>query len=181
MAVDRIEVDEVHEDEPLGRVAHHLVQPIHAFGVARRVNGARDAAARKQIVDLADRDDRDLASREQIEQRFTGRIQRVVVPIRGSPEVERRSGERTRDDAADAKALADETERDFADAVLLVDRDDVFVRRDLEHAVGRRVDDRLAGPHVLGAQALDDLGARGDDVADRLAADPALELGDQIG
>ena len=57
---------------------------------------------------------------------------------------------------------------------------DVLVRGDLEHAVGRRVDDRPAGAHVLGAEPIDDLGARRDDVAERAAADAPLELGDDV-
>ena len=36
----------------------------------------------------------------------------------------------------------------------------VDVRGDLKHAVGARVDDRLAGREVLGAKAFDDFGAR---------------------
>ena len=48
---------------------------------------------------------------------------------------------------------ADQIERDLADAVVLRDRNDIFMRGDLKHAVGRRVDDRLAGPHVFRAEA----------------------------
>ncbi len=53
---------------------------------------------------------------------------------------------------------ADDLERDLAHAVQLVDRDHVFVSRHLEDAVGRRVHDRPAGAHVLGPEAIDDLG-----------------------
>ena len=37
----------------------------------------------------------------------------------------------------------------------------MFVRRDLEHRIGARVDDRPAGGEMLGAQLLDDLRAAG--------------------
>ena len=65
-------------------------------------------------------------------------------------------------------------------AVELVDRDDVLVRRDLEHAVGRRVDDRRAGAHVLRPERVDDRRAGRDDVAERLPADAPLEFRDDV-
>ena len=52
---------------------------------------------------------------------------------------------------------------------------------DLEHRVGRGVDDRLAGLQVLGAQLLDDLGARGGLVAEHAAADGLGEGVDHLG
>ena len=63
---------------------------------------------------------------------------------------------------------ADEVERDAAHPVLLVDRNHRFVRGDLEHGVGRGVDDRRAGAHVLGSQRVDDGRAGRDGVAERL-------------
>ena len=50
------------------------------------------------------------------------------------------------------------------------------MRRDLEDAIGRGVDDGRAGAHVLLAQFLDDLGAGCGFVAERAAADAALEF-----
>src|SRR5262249_28910678 len=70
--------------------------------------------------------------------------------------------------------------RDLADAIQLLDRDDVFVRRDLKDAVGRRVDDRKTGAHVLGAELVDDDRAGRRVVAERPASDAPLELGDDV-
>lgn len=52
---------------------------------------------------------------------------------------------------------------------------------DLEDAVAARVDDDLAGGEVLRAEALDDLGTGGGDVADAVDARDALEGRDELG
>src|SRR6185436_2385379 len=155
-----------------------VAEPLHAFRVTGGVRGARDAATREQVVDLADGHDRHALSRQPIEQRLGNRFERVIVAVRGPLERPWRADRRPRDDAADAHAAADEIERDLADAVLLGDGDDVLVRGDLKDAVGRRVDNRLARPYVLRPEAIDDLSARGHDVAERGAADAPLELRD---
>ena len=64
--------------------------------------------------------------------------------------------------------------------VQLVDRDDVLVRGDLEHAVGRRVDDPAAGPAMLVAELLDDLRAGGGHVAEHPAAGRRREGVDHV-
>ena len=87
-----------------------------------------------------------------------------------------RPDERPRDDAAHFVRAAQNVARDLADSVQLPERDHFFVRGDLEDAVGRSVDDRRAGAHVLVAEFLDDLGAGGRTVAERAASDAALEL-----
>ena len=74
--------------------------------VAGRVNGARDAAAGKQIFDLADRDDRNARVRQTIEQRRRERRQREVAAVGGPLERARHADERPRDHAADAVADA---------------------------------------------------------------------------
>ena len=71
---------------------------------------------------------------------------------------------------------AQDVARGLADLVQLPERDHLFVRRDLKNAVGRGVDDRRAGAHVLLAKFLDDLGAGGGLVAERAASDAALEF-----
>ena len=74
----------------------------------------------------------------------------------------------------------DQFERDVVDAVLLFDGNDVLVRGDLKHAVGRGVDDRLARAHVFGAEVVDDFRARRGVIAKRAAADALLERVDQL-
>ena len=117
---------------------------------------------------------------KRVQQRRPGRFERVVVTIGGAREGARHADERPCDDAANTRPARREIERRFADSVLLRDRDHVFMRGDLKHAVGRRIDDRLAGPHVLGAEPVDDLGAGGDHVAQGAAANAPLELGDEL-
>ena len=90
-----------------------------------------------------------------------------------------RPHERSRDDSSDTHRR-DELERNLADPIELADRDDVLVRSDLKHAVGRRVDDRPAGPDVFGAKPIDDLGAGGHHIPERPASDPIFEDFDRL-
>jgi hypothetical protein len=92
-----------------------------------------------------------------------------------------RAQKRTRNHAAHFRRTAQNIARRLANLIQFPQRDDLFVRRHLEHAVGGRVDDGRARAHVLGAQFLNDLGARGSLVAQRIAADPPLEFLHDLG
>ena len=76
------------------------------------------------------------------------RRQRVVVPVGRAAKRAGRSDEWPGDDSSDTHR-SDELERNLADPVQLADRDDIFVRSNLEHAVGGRIHDRPAGANVL--------------------------------
>ena len=89
--------------------------------------------------------------------------------IRRAPERAWCPDERTRDDAADAKAFANKLVGRFARAIQLGDRHDLLVRGNLEYAVRRRVDDPRAGAHVFGTEVVDDLRPGCGDIADDAA------------
>ncbi len=85
--------------KPRSTVRHLPLDLVHAVVVARRVNARVDAAAREQVLDLADGDDRQPTRPSAIEQRLAGRRQRVVVPVRGPREARparRRTAARSR-------------------------------------------------------------------------------------
>ena len=88
--------------------------------------------------------------------------------------------ERAGDDATDAMWTVKQFASDFADAILVRDRNNVFVRRDLEYAVARGVDDWSSGAHVLFSQFFEDFRAGRGLVAERLAADLFFEFSDQL-
>ena len=75
-----------------------------------------------------------------VQQRRRGRDQREVAAVVGAPERARLPDEGAGDDAADVVLIGDEARR-LADSVQLGQRDDLFVGGDLQHGVGRRVDD----------------------------------------
>ena len=147
VAVLRIEVDEVREDQT---PTAFRPSPVRSASIpsssSGRMHGGGDAAAGKEILDLPDRNDWLALLLEDVEKRRRKRRQRVVAAICRPPPGAGRPDERTRDDASDASSLAGDLVGDLAPAIQLVDRNDLFVRRDLEDAVGRRVNDRLAGP-----------------------------------
>ena len=101
-----------------------------------------------------------------IEQRLTDWIERIVMPIRGALEGARRTDKRPGDHAANAHTASDEVECDLAHPIELRNRNHLFVSGDLEHAVRRRVDDRLSGAHVFDSEPVDDLVAPCHDVAE---------------
>src|SRR5207237_8200848 len=80
--------------------------------------------------------------------------------------------ERPRDHPADAEPFSDNLVCDLARAIELRDWNDVFMRRDLEHAVSRRVDDERPGAHVLGAELVEDDRSRCRLVAEDRASRP---------
>lgn len=67
--------------------------------------------------------------------------------------------ERTGDDAADAMLSDEDLTGDAAVFIQLLQRDDVLVRRDLEHGVCGRINDEVSRAHMLRAILCDDLGA----------------------
>ena len=97
-------------------------------------------------------------SGQEVEQGVAGRGQGVVVPVGGATKRTGLADERPGDDSPDIHRRH-EIEGDLAHPIEILHRDDVFVRRNLKDAVGRRVDDGPAGPDVLRAKAIDDLGA----------------------
>jgi hypothetical protein len=107
-------------------------------------------------------------------------LEREVVTVRGAPVGARHAVERPRDHATDRVRPCQLAPGDPARLVQLLQRHGLLVRRDLEDRVGRRVDDPVAGPLVLLAEALDDLGARGRDVADHSPSGRLRERADHV-
>src|SRR5438874_13066998 len=87
-------------------------------------------------------------------------LQREVVPVRRSLVVARVADERPRDHTTDGMLAGEDLARDPAGLVELLERHRLFMRRDLEDGVGRRVDDPLPRLLMLLAEFLDDLGPR---------------------
>ena len=166
---------------PRSVVLHGFQGLGHAVGVVLGLGGIPNAAAQEDVEDLADAVHRDSAIVELIEQHALGRRHGVIVAIGGARETAGRAGERPRDHAAHLVRSAQNLARGLAHLVQFPERDHFLMRGDLEDAVGRRVDDRRAGAHVLLAQFLDDLGAGGGLVAERPAADAAFELAHHLG
>ena len=102
------------------------------------------------------------------------------MPVRRPLVVPGRADERAGDHAADRVLAGQDLARDPAALVELLERNRLFVRRDLEDRVRRRVDDPLARELVLFAELLDDLRARGRLVAEHAAAGLVHERVDHI-
>ncbi len=141
---------------------------------------ARQSSAGKEILNLADADNRVSGGLERVQQGRMERLERKIAAVRRALEMSGLPYERPGNDAADTHSPSNDVERDAAHPVELVDGNHGFMRRDLEDGVRRGVDDRRASPHVFRTERVDDGGARCDGVADRRAADPGFELTDDF-
>ncbi len=169
-----VEVDEVrhHQAEVrcLARGRQRRVpQAVQAVGL----DLPRHAHPGVDIRDLADRDHLPARARELVEHGGRRRRHRQVAAIAGAGEVVRRvAHEGPRDHAADVVGIH-LLAGDLAEAVEPLEAEAAFVAGDLEHRVGRGIEDRLAGGDVLGTERGDDVGARGMAVAEVARQAPA--------
>ncbi len=105
---------------------------------------------------------------------------RVVLAVGGPAEGARHPQEGPSDDPVDLEGRHEHRPGPLAPVVEGAERHDLLVSGDLEDRVGRGVEDRAPGPHVLGAEPVDDLGARGRDVAEWFATGDRGERLDQL-
>ena len=110
-------------------------------------------AAREEIFDLADGNDGEPCFFGVVEQGRGVRLHREVVSFVGPLEVPGCSFEGPGDDPTDSIAIT-VLASDPTDPVELLERDHVLVGGDLKYGVGRRVEDRLAGPACAPRRAL---------------------------
>ena len=71
---------------PAGDAAERPLDLVHPLVVGRRVNGLGDAAAREEVLDLADRDHRQPRRLDPIQQRVGRGRHREVAPVGGALE-----------------------------------------------------------------------------------------------
>ena len=113
----------------------------------------------EDIADLAERDDIAPGRRQAIEQGRFRRRDGEIAAIGGARESRAiGASERPRDDAADLERQG-QFARDAADLEQAIETESFLMRGDLQHRIGRGIDDRLAGRHMLFAKFDDDLGA----------------------
>ena len=183
VAVDLVGLDEVGEDQPGVELASSACVAASACAFVAPGCAVVDADAGEEVAHLADGVDGD-----------AGVVQLVEVGARRrrrrrSPCAPRCA--RTRRAApANGRAMT----RPTACSPVMTSRaaaqrrtssrlgEDVVVGGDLQHRVGRRVEDQLAGAQVmLGPELLDDLGAAGGLVAAEAQARGLLDGGDDLG
>ena len=166
VTVGGVEVHEVGEDDGLVTGRFHLFQsPVPQLGQTGPLHLLGDALLGIDVGDLADGDH--LATRllHVVQHGRRRRQHGVVVAVAGALEVALAAAhERTRDDAADVVGLQ-QLAHDVAQLIELLEAIGLFVAGNLEHGVGRGVEDRLAGAHVLFAQIVQHLGTGGVAVA----------------
>ncbi len=181
VTVELVEVHPVGENQPRGMLADGGQGFGDALGVVLGLGVGRQAAAAVDVVDLAHAAGEHPRPGQPIEQRGLGRRDGQILAALRAAETPRPAHERPGDHAPHLVRRRQEFPGGLADPVELLHRDHLLVRRHLEDAVGRGVDDGLARAQVLLAQLLDDLGARSRLVAQRPPADGRFELFHQLG
>ena len=180
VAVDLVGLDEVREDE----AAVELVDQGRGRVDRLRVGGALvlvvDADAGEHLPDLADGVGRDAVGLQLLQVGAPGRRQREVLAALRALERPGLAPERARDHAADGVLALHDLARDGAGGVELGGRALVDVRGDLQHRVGGRVDDQVAGLQVLLAEVVDHRGAAVGLVAEHAAAGAVDQLLDDL-
>jgi hypothetical protein len=178
---EAVELDEVGEGERavFGR-GGGADEVLHELGIAP-LHHVRDALHREDVADLADGVDGAARAGDPVAERGRGRGDGVVVAVAGAAEGALGPREGPGDDAAHAHGV--EPRREIAaERQEPVEPEGLFMRRDLEDAVGGGVADGPAGPQVRGALLLDDHRARGVAVAeDAIGPGEAADLGREIG
>src|SRR4029079_17947086 len=112
MPVLVIEIDEVREDEIGVRLAHQLERLLHPVRIRLRSYLLADADAIENIRDLAEADHLPAGIVKALHDRFTGRRDREVLPVRRSFEVAfAGADERPRDDSPNVVRAAHQLAR----------------------------------------------------------------------
>ena len=112
----------------------------------------------EQVADLAHGVHRQPGVLELLQVGAAGRRRRVVAPALAAVEVARLAVERARDHAAHRVLAGHHLARALARHEQVGLAQHVHVRGELEHGVGRRVEDHLTGGEVMRAEVLDHLG-----------------------
>jgi hypothetical protein len=157
MAVIAVELDEVAKGQ--GTRLSLARQPAKMFQkvvVRSALVHRADAAMGEDVVDLAHRMHHPPRGRGPVHQRGLGRRDGVVAPVAGPGETRFGAAqERPRDRPSDAAGVQEGREP-FAERVEPVEPERLFMRGDLDDAVGRGVADGPAGAQVLGAEVVHD-------------------------
>ncbi len=154
-----IEVNEIDKAQSAEILTGKEICRRHTLGITVRQMGLRDAASEKDIGDLADRDDIQSRMTEHVEHGVSRRRKREVAAVFGTVKMPRLTGKRARNDAGNTVLTAQKPARGTAVGIQRFGRDDILVCRDLEHTVGRCVNDQIPRQHMCLAEALDALRA----------------------
>jgi hypothetical protein len=178
--VDLIGLDQVGEHEA-------ALQPVDQLGGRRQRRRVRralvlvvDADAVEHLADLAHGVHRDALGLQLLHVRAARRRQREVAPAVRALERAGRAAERPGDHPPDGVLAGHDLARGEADRVQLGRGDLVHVSGDLQHRVGRRVDDQVAGGQMALAELLDHRGAAVGPVAQHAAPAGVVDLVDDV-
>src|SRR4051794_17626507 len=134
MPVNHVEIDQVSEDESIPSTGPELLHLFHSLGIGHRGMRFTHAFSGKDVIDLADSDNRRAALLDRA-QNCSRRFHREVMPASGSAEIALLANKRSRDDPANAVRIT-QAARYLADFIEALDRNDFLVRGNLQNRIG---------------------------------------------
>ena len=181
MTIFHIEIHQVHEAQAVEIILLRRQRLFHPIDIARNRDMTADAAAGKDIRDLADADCIQPALHERIQHRIRRRQKRKIMPPLRPRIVRICPHERARDHPPHRVRPRQDLAGHPAVSIKLLRRHDRLMRRDLQHAVRRRINDERACAFMLLPIIMDDLRPRIRLIAEHPAPESLLQLRDHPG
>lgn len=179
MSEPHIRILKVGEDEGI-RARKGAVQHLCVFGIVLSAPDGLESATVEELWDDADAKGGPKGSRHGVDQ-VEWRVKRKVLAPIGTEKGTRRPGEGAGDHALDAVRSGAKFARNAAHRVQALYRHNVFVASDLEDTVRARIEDGLAGRHVLRPEFLNDCRSAGGPVAKDANANALLKSLHKVG
>ncbi len=150
MTIEHVEVDKIGEDDrAVACLFHHRQRRVEQRGVAARLDLPRNALVRINVGDFSNADDIAAALDQLVEYGRRMRRRRQVASVTGADiAIGTVANKRPRDDPADP-VFIDKFTSNVAEVIQSLQTERLFMAGNLKHAVGRRVDNRLACPNVF--------------------------------
>ena len=130
----------------------------------------------KYVLDFTDSDNIHALPAKRIKYRFSDRLKSKITPVFRSGVFPVAADERTRNDSSDKVVARQHCPCGLAHFIKLFKRDNVFMRRDLKHAVRRGINDRFSRCNMFVAEFLNYYRAGSNFVSKRSSADFALKF-----
>ena len=157
MPVQHVKIAEIRQNYAAFLRAHIADRRVKPGHVVRGMAAAGQTLIGKNIINLADKRDRIAVRFRGIKHGRQMRRPRKILAAAGAAEIAGLADKRAGNHPADAVLALQHLAGLLAHFVKLVNRNDLFMRGNLEHAVGGSIDNRFAGGEMFRAKRIKNL------------------------